>query len=124
MQFNGGKNLTELLAYLKMVEGQLAASAKFEQELMHVRLSRWPNNWGVVPGVDNEHPADARAWQAFRVFDTQGTGMVDARDLKHALGVLGHKLTPAKVTAIMTAVGVREEGLIDYVDVVRMLAAS
>ena len=103
----------DILVFLKMVETQHAASAAFENQLMAVSgiLHVWAAQSNPLP-------------QAFRVFDSLGTGTVEARDFKRALSSLGSKMAPAQVAAVLRAIGVRDEGLIDYVDVVRTLASS
>ena len=52
--------------------------------------------------------------QAFRVFDKDGNGYVDAKEVRHTMKELGIELSDQDVSAMMKAAGVEEDGRIYY----------
>ncbi len=52
--------------------------------------------------------------QAFRVFDRDGDGFIDARELRHLLTNLGEKFTDQDVDEMIREVDVDGDGKIDY----------
>ena len=52
--------------------------------------------------------------QAFRVFDKDSSGYIDANDLRTTMRELGVELTPGDVRAMMHEAGVKADGRIYY----------
>ena len=52
--------------------------------------------------------------QAFRMFDNNGDGYIDARELRHLLTNLGEKLTDTEVDEMIAEVDIDGDGKVDY----------
>ena len=52
--------------------------------------------------------------QAFRMFDKDGDGFIDAAELRHLLTNLGEKLTEAEVDEMIREVDIDGDGKVDY----------
>ena len=52
--------------------------------------------------------------QAFRMFDRDHDGFIDARELRHLLTNLGEKLTDQEVDEMIREVDVDGDGKVDY----------
>lgn len=52
--------------------------------------------------------------QAFRMFDKDGDGFIDAMELRHLLTNLGEKLTEEEVDEMIREVDVDGDGRVDY----------
>ncbi|KAK2154774.1 hypothetical protein LSH36_258g05110 [Paralvinella palmiformis] len=59
--------------------------------------------------------------QAFRMFDRDHDGFIDARELRHLLTNLGEKLTDQEVDEMIREVDVDGDGKVDYGEFVAML---
>merc|ERR1719450_876505 len=55
-----------------------------------------------------------RLINAFRVFDKNDTGSVDADELKHILTSIGEKLTAQEFSDILDTAGISAQGRINY----------
>lgn len=51
---------------------------------------------------------------AFKLFDKNGDGQIDANELRHLLVNLGEKLTDDEVDEIITEIDIDGDGNIDY----------
>ena len=52
--------------------------------------------------------------QAFRMFDKDGDGYIDARELRHLLTNLGEKLTDLEVDEMIREVDIDGDGKVNY----------
>ena len=52
--------------------------------------------------------------QAFRMFDKDGDGFIDARELRHLLTNLGEKLSEQEVDEMIAEVDIDGDGKVDY----------
>lgn len=59
--------------------------------------------------------------EAFRVFDRNGDGTVNAAELRHVLTHIGEKLDEEEVDDLLREADIDGEGLIKYADFVKVL---
>ena len=55
-----------------------------------------------------------RNLQAFKMFDTDGDGFIDASELRHLLTNLGEKLSEVEVDEMIREVDMDGDGKVDY----------
>lgn len=60
--------------------------------------------------------------EAFDLFDTDGRGCVDVRELKIAMRALGFDVKKAEVREMVASMGKDEHGTVDYDDFVQLMA--
>lgn len=59
--------------------------------------------------------------EAFKVFDRDGNGYVNAAELKHVMTNLGEKLTDSEVDEMIREIDVEGDGQINYEELVRLM---
>ena len=62
--------------------------------------------------------------QAFRMFDKDGDGFIDARELRHLLTNLGEKLSEEEVDEMIAEVDIDGDGKVDYTGKTRTCGVS
>lgn len=84
--------------------------------MMSVVKERRINDVVVVDDDDDvrRRKQEAEVLQAFRVFDIDGDGLIDARELKQTMSNLGEVLTDADVGAMIKAADRNDDGKIDF----------
>jgi len=65
--------------------------------------------------------AEAEMLEAFKVFDTDGNGMISEEELKMAMINLGERLTKEEIKAMIAAADVDGNGQIDYQEFIAMM---
>lgn len=60
-------------------------------------------------------------YEAFRVFDREGTGYIDAVELKHILTTLGEKLTEDEANEMIAIADPQNTGRIKYEELINIL---
>lgn len=68
--------------------------------------------------------AEEQMRNAFRVFDIDGNGLIDADELRLTMQELGEKLTDRDVEAMIVAVDKNRDGKIDYEEFIQMIQYS
>jgi calmodulin len=59
--------------------------------------------------------------EAFKVFDKDGNGFIDASELKHVMTNLGEKLTEEEVNEMIKEADTDGDGQINYEEFVKMM---
>lgn len=59
--------------------------------------------------------------EAFKVFDTEGTGYILASDLKHIVTSIGNKLSKKSAEEMINEADLDKDGKIDYVAFAKLL---
>jgi len=67
---------------------------------------------------------DDQIKQAFKVFDTKGSGQIDLAELRHVLVSVGERLAPEEVDTILKEADSDNDGKIDYSDFQRVMRAT
>jgi len=62
--------------------------------------------------------------EAFKVFDKNGTGLIEIADLKHVLTTIGEKLTPQEVDGVMKEADSDGDGKINLQDFLRVMKSA
>ena len=62
--------------------------------------------------------------QAFRVFDSDGNGYIEAEELRHVLTSLGEDLTDKEVDHKMREADVGGDGIVSYEESVRLMTGK
>ena len=65
--------------------------------------------------------AEEEVREAFKVFDREGTGLINAAHLKHAMTTIGEKLTEEEVNDMLKEADTRNDGLINYDELIGLL---
>lgn len=65
--------------------------------------------------------AEEEVREAFKVFDREGTGLINAAHLKHAMTTIGEKLTEDEVNDMLKEADTRNDGLINYDELIQLL---
>ena len=52
--------------------------------------------------------------EAFKVFDKDGNGVINADELRHVMTNLGEKLTDEEITEMIKEADTNNDGLVDY----------
>ncbi|XP_023235063.1 calmodulin, flagellar-like [Centruroides sculpturatus] len=60
--------------------------------------------------------------EAFRVFDKDGDGLIDAKELRYVMMNLGEKLTAEETEEMIRLADINNDGLINYAEFVRMMS--
>lgn len=72
----------------------------------------------------NEGDREEDLIEPFRVFDTDGTGLISPAEMRHVLAGFGEKLTDEEVDDITREADPKDEGKINYEEFVRMMLAK
>ena len=62
--------------------------------------------------------------QAFKVFDKDGNGLIDSKELRETMKALGEKLSKADVKAMIKAADENGDGKIDYEGLISYIQIS
>ena len=62
--------------------------------------------------------------EAFKIFDRDGNGYIDAKELKHVVTRMGHVLTSAEADEFMKEADLDGDGKLDYNEFVAMMMQS
>jgi calmodulin len=62
--------------------------------------------------------------EAFKVFDTEGNGVISAMRLRELMETLGTKLPSSEVDEMIQEADINRDGRINYVDLVRLMMAK
>ncbi|KAH3853561.1 uncharacterized protein LOC127875328 [Dreissena polymorpha] len=62
--------------------------------------------------------------EAFQQFDREGTGYIDAKQLRHVLQNMGERLQEAEVDALMEVADLDSDGQLNYRSLTQMLLAK
>jgi calmodulin len=62
--------------------------------------------------------------EAFKVFDKEGNGFISAAELRHIMTNLGEKLTDEEADEMIREADVDGDGMINYVDFVKMMMSK
>jgi len=68
--------------------------------------------------------SDEEIIEAFKVFDKEGKGFISAAELRHIMTNIGEKLSSDEVDEMLREADVDSEGLISYIEFVKMLVSS
>ena len=76
----------------------------------------------MMPAIstDDTH-AEEDMLEAFKVFDTDGNGMIDSDELRQIMNNLGEKLTQEEVDEMVKEADTDGDGQINYEEFVRMM---
>merc|ERR1719513_171868 len=58
--------------------------------------------------------SDKSTFEAFKVFDKEGTGMISVAELRHVLTNLGEKMSPEEVDEMVREADIGDVGQINY----------
>ena len=61
---------------------------------------------------------------AFRSFDKDGNGFINAQDLRHVMINLGEKLTEEEVDEMIREADVDDSGMVNYEEFVKMMMSK
>ena len=113
------KIMSEIFEYLPCTEQSPSTlwSEKLKQILCVFPGKRSLNFDEVVAIITKyefmpESPEDIR--EAFRIFDKDGNGLINAADLRHILTHLGEKLTQEEVDEMIREADITGEGQVNY----------
>eukprot|EP00499_Haloplacidia_sp_CaronLabIsolate_P007069 CAMPEP_0196781380 /NCGR_PEP_ID=MMETSP1104-20130614/9620_1 /TAXON_ID=33652 /ORGANISM="Cafeteria sp., Strain Caron Lab Isolate" /LENGTH=187 /DNA_ID=CAMNT_0042151609 /DNA_START=22 /DNA_END=585 /DNA_ORIENTATION=+ len=73
-------------------------------------------------GLDPEQLEEIR--EAFNLFDTDGNGAIDARELKAAMRALGFQVKKAEIRKMIADIDKDESGTIDFEEFVEMMTGK
>lgn len=59
--------------------------------------------------------------EAFKIFDRDGNGYIDAKELKHVVTRMGHVLTSAEADEFMKEADIDGDGKLDYNEFMKMM---
>jgi len=62
--------------------------------------------------------------EAFKVFDTEGNGVISAMRLRELMETLGTKLPSSEIDEMIQEADINRDGRINYVDLVRLMMAK
>ena len=62
--------------------------------------------------------------EAFKVFDKDGNGFISAAELRHIMTNLGEKLTDEEADEMIREADVDGDGMINYVEFVKMMMSK
>lgn len=68
--------------------------------------------------------SEAEILEAFRVFDTDGDGKINAQELKHVLTSIGEKLTDQEVDEMIREADLNNDGEIDITEFTQLLVGK
>lgn len=97
-------NIFFFFKYSKFILGNKRIEYKEFSSFMKKELEKNP------PGSDQESSIRA----AFKIFDRDGNGSIDAKELKYAMQNLGEKLTEKELQDMMREADVDGDGKINY----------
>lgn len=63
-------------------------------------------------------------FEAFKVFDKDGNGLISARELKHVMANLGEALSEDEVDAMITEADTDGDGSINYAEFFSMMSKT
>ena len=58
--------------------------------------------------------SEEEIWEAFRVFDKDGTGRINVADFRHAMTGLGEKLTDEEIDEMLRKADIDAKGFMNY----------
>jgi len=73
-----------------------------------------------MKSTDNEE----QIREAFKVFDKNGNGFVEIKELRHVLTTLGEKLTPEEVDGVLKEADADNDGKINLQDFLRVMKSA
>merc|ERR1719299_292259 len=62
--------------------------------------------------------------EAFKVFDRDGSGLINASEMRHVMSNLGEKISDEEMDEMLREADVDADGKIDYEEFVRMMMAD
>ena len=70
---------------------------------------------------ENDENAEEEMLEAFKVFDSDGNGMISSDELRQIMANLGEKLTEEEVEEMVKEADIDGDGQINYEEFVRMM---
>lgn len=77
---------------------------------------------GSAQALDDEQKEEIR--EAFNLFDTDGSGTIDARELKAAMRALGFQVKKAEIRKMIAEIDKDESGTIDLDEFTEMMTGK
>ena len=74
----------------------------------------------VIPDLDQT----AEIREAFRIFDRDGNGFIDSKELKHIVTQMGQVLTNAEADEFMLEADLNGDGKLDFDEFMQMMLKS
>ena len=74
----------------------------------------------VIPDLDQT----AEIREAFRIFDRDGNGFIDSKELKHIVTQMGQVLTNAEADEFMLEADLNGDGKLDFDEFMQMMMKS
>ena len=74
----------------------------------------------VIPDLDQT----AEIREAFRIFDRDGNGFIDSKELKHIVTQMGQVLTNAEADEFMLEADLNGDGKLDFNEFMQMMLKS
>jgi len=74
----------------------------------------------VIPDLDQT----AEIREAFRIFDRDGNGFIDSKELKHIVTQMGQVLTNAEADEFMLEADLNGDGKLDFNEFMQMMMKS
>ncbi|KIO32669.1 hypothetical protein M407DRAFT_100808 [Tulasnella calospora MUT 4182] len=111
-----GQNPTEseLLAMIDQADATSTGTIDFPQFVrMTAREMAWENN-----------DPEAQIKAAFKVFDRNGDGHINAEELGQVMAALGDKLSDAEVAEMLREADPNGDGLINYQEFAKMMSSK
>lgn len=115
------ENIIQAMRYLGIIKTQTEFEALINELPNTITLNQFLN----LINKERDNLIDKQdIIQAFEVFDEKKTGKVSAKELYHALSVIGEKLTQNDIDALTKMVQPDKDGLINYLDLVDCLLSQ
>lgn len=115
------ENIIQAMRYLGIIKTQTAFEALINELPNTLTLDHFLN----LINIERDNLIDKQnIIKAFEVFDEKKTGKVNAKELYHALSVIGEKLTKNDIDALTKMAQPDKDGRINYLDLVDCLLSQ
>lgn len=114
------------LLYVFYLLGHNPTDAELKSMIAEVDSSRsgkidFPQFLTLMRKQIKNDDAEEEVREAFKVFDREGTGLINAVHLKHAMTTIGEKLTEEEVNDMLKEADTRNDGHINYDELIQLL---